>query len=80
MIGKAGEMTMTMLNARAPDATICPSEVARALAAGDDWRAAMPSIHAAVDCLLAEKLVAISWKGGTLDDRAGPYRIGRPGA
>lgn len=70
-------MTMMLLNARASDATVCPSEVARALATGDDWRAAMPSVHAAVDCLLSEKLVEIRWKGQSLEDRAGPYRIGR---
>jgi len=78
MIGKARDMTMMLLNARAPGATVCPSEVARALASSDDWRAAMPTVHAAVDRLLAADLVAISWKGRPLENRTGPYRIGRP--
>jgi hypothetical protein len=65
---------------RAPGATICPSEVARALTAGSDasaWREAMPIVHAAVDRLVAEGVVRLSWKGEPLDARAGPYRIRR---
>lgn len=66
---------MTLLAARAADATICPSEVARALAA--DWRAAMPRVHAAVDRLVDGKHVRLSWKGSLMAARDGPYRIGR---
>lgn len=69
---------LRLLAARRPVATICPSEVARALAAADgrdDWRAAMPVVHAAVDTLLAEELVRLSWKGTTMPVRDGPYRI-----
>jgi hypothetical protein len=69
-------MTLALLAARAPDATICPSEVARALK-GQGWRDAMPMVHAMVDRLLAERLVRLSWKGKPLAARAGPYRIGR---
>ncbi len=72
---------MALLAARAPEATVCPSEVARALAAATggapEWRNAMPVVHAAVDQLVIEGRVRLSWKGKTLTARAGPYRIGR---
>ncbi len=80
----AREATLALLAARAPEATVCPSEVARALAGAmggetvaQDWRSAMPAVHAAVDRMLAEGLVRLSWKGEALTARAGPYRIGR---
>ena len=64
---------MALLAARAPAATVCPSEVARALAA--DWRTAMPIVHAAVDRLVDRKLIRLSWKGKAMERRDGPYRI-----
>lgn len=74
--------TLSLLARRATRATICPSEVARALAAeaGDkrvmmDWRDAMPVVHAAVDRLVTERAVQLSWKGELLKARVGPYRI-----
>lgn len=69
--------TLTLLARRAPHATICPSEVARAIA--PDWRGAMPAVHAAIDGLVRDGLVRLSWKGRTLATRSGPYRIGRFG-
>ena len=69
--------TLALLARRAPDATICPSEVARAIAF--DWCAAMPAIHAAIDGLHREGVVRLSWKGKPLATRSGPYRIGRVG-
>jgi hypothetical protein len=42
-----------------------------------DWRSAMPAVHAAVDELVAEGRVRLSWKGAALDVREGPYRIRR---
>ena len=81
--GPAREAALALLAARAPGATICPSEVARALTAepgegtaDDAWRALMPAVHAAVDSLVDEKRVRLSWKGEALATRAGPYRIG----
>jgi hypothetical protein len=71
---------LALLAARAPGATVCPSEVARALAAAagiTDWRGEMQAVHAAVDGLVAEGEVRLSWKGAALAVRAGPYRIGR---
>jgi len=72
-----GTAILALLAERRPDQTICPSEVARALAP-DDWRAAMPAVHAAVDRLVRTGGVRLSWKGQPLAARAGPYRIGRP--
>ncbi|WP_088183066.1 DUF3253 domain-containing protein [Sphingobium sp. Z007] len=75
MTKTAREMTLTLLGARHEGATICPSEVARAIAADGDWRGAMPTVHAAIDGLVADGIVRLSWKGKPLDCRAGPYRI-----
>ncbi len=67
-----------MLDRRGPGKTLCPSEVARALvAAGDDWRTAMPAVHAGVDILLASGAIRIGWRWHPLTERAGPYRIGK---
>jgi hypothetical protein len=75
--------TIALLIRRAAGATVCPSEVARALAAAQaedeptptDWRDAMPVVHAAVERLVAEGAVQLSWKGELLTERVGPYRI-----
>ena len=79
----ARDATLALLAARASGATVCPSEVARALVAGSaeaetgDWRSVMPAVHDAVDGLMADGLVRLSWKGQSLTTRTGPYRIGR---
>ncbi|EZP50781.1 MULTISPECIES: DUF3253 domain-containing protein [Sphingomonas] len=70
-------VTLALLARRAPGATVCPSEVARAIA--PDWRAAMPAVHAAIDALVRERRVRLSWQGTPLTTRSGPYRIGRVG-
>lgn len=78
-MGSPEAVTLKLLAGRAADTTVCPSEVARAIAAaadGADWRGAMPAVHAAVDRMVADGLVRLSWKGVTLRERAGPYRIG----
>jgi len=69
--------TLSLLARREPDATICPSDVARAIAS--DWRGAMPAVHAAIDGLVDDGLVRLSWKGRPMARRSGPYRIGRRG-
>ena len=78
------DLVLALLGARLDQATVCPSEVARALSAsndaeapGSDWRSAMPMVHAAVDRLVTEGKVQLSWKGQAIATRAGPYRIGR---
>jgi len=77
MKASARDVTLEILASRSPDATVCPSEVARAIAPGAAWRDAMPAVHSAVDRLFDEGAVRISWKGQSLATRAGPYRIGR---
>lgn len=72
------EAIETLLDRGGKAKTICPSEAARLLAGGDeDWRARMPSVHDAVDMLLAEDRIALSWKGEPKEKRRGPYRIAR---
>ena len=58
--------TLALLAARAPGATVCPSEVARSLVAdnaeveAEHWRSAMPAVHDAVDRLVMEGRVRLS--------------------
>ncbi|WP_342788023.1 DUF3253 domain-containing protein [Sphingomonas montanisoli] len=42
---------------------------------GGDWRTAMPIVHAAVDHLLSQRDITLSWKGRAISARSGPYRI-----
>lgn len=78
-VDRARAATLTLLATRAPRATVCPSEVARAIsgATNEDWREAMPAVHAAIDALAAQDAIRLSWKGRPMPVRAGPYRIGR---
>jgi hypothetical protein len=83
-VAEARVAALALLESRKPGATVCPSEVARTLAGGsepgtasDNWRSAMPTVHASVDELLAEGHISLSWKGKALPERAGPYRINR---
>lgn len=78
----ASETVLALLARRATGATICPSEAARALAdatapAGPGWRDLMPIVHDAIDRLLDDDSVSLSWKGKPLATRTGPYRIAR---
>ena len=66
---------LSLIAARKPDATVCPSEVARAIAGDSNWREAMPLVHEVVDTLLTEGHVQLSWKGAPMPARSGPYRI-----
>lgn len=81
-VADARAAALALLGARVAHATVCPSEVARALAVAagaDDWRGEMASVHAAIDALVAEGLVRLSWRGVAMTTRGGPYRIGRAG-
>lgn len=67
-----------LLAERAPGTTICPSEAARRLAGPQgDWRAEMAAVHAAVDIMIAQGTIALSWRGEPKQKRRGPYRIAR---
>ncbi len=67
---------LRLLAERRAEATVCPSDVARALAA--DWRPWMPRVRT----VAAGGQVVISQRGIPVDpDSArGPIRIGRPRA
>ena len=62
--------------ARGPGRTICPSEVARALAA--DWRPLMPAVRAEAARLAAEGRIAATQTGRRVDPATarGPVRLG----
>ncbi len=66
------------VSARGPGRTICPSEVARALAA--DWRPLMPAVRAEAARLAAEGRIAVTQKGRRVDPATarGPVRLGPP--
>jgi Protein of unknown function (DUF3253) len=68
-----------LLDARRPDASICPSDAARALDS-DGWRELMPAARAAAGRMAADGTVEVT-QGGVVVDVAtarGPVRIRRP--
>ena len=66
---------LTLLDGRR--GTICPSEVARALA--NDWRPLMEPVRDAVRRLVAHDLVVVTQRGRAVDANTarGPIRIRR---
>lgn len=72
---------LAALAQRSASATVCPSEVARSLASArstpEEWRDLMPVVHSAVDELLGQGAIELSWKGKPMPVRSGPYRISR---
>ena len=66
------------IHARGPGKTICPSEVARALA--PDWRALMPEVRKVAQDLAGQGRVTVTQKGQTVDalTARGPIRLGLP--
>lgn len=69
---------LALLAARAPGATICPSEAARAVG-GADWRPLMEPARAAARRLVAAGEVEITQAGHPVDPSTarGPIRIRR---
>ncbi|MET0842941.1 MAG: DUF3253 domain-containing protein [Mycetocola sp.] len=67
-----------LLDQRAPKATICPSDAARAIG-GDGWRDLMEPARRAARRLVAEGLVDITQGGSVVDPSTakGPIRIRR---
>ncbi|MBN9409009.1 MAG: DUF3253 domain-containing protein [Burkholderiales bacterium] len=69
-----------LLDERQPGATICPSEVARALGSGDGaWRRYMPRIREVAQRLAVERRLVVT-RGGVVVDatsHGGPIRLGR---
>ncbi len=70
-----------LLRARRVDATICPSEVARALA-GDDgpWRSLMPQVRDVAASLAQQGRLRVTRRAVEVDARSpgGPIRLGWP--
>ncbi len=69
---------LSLLAARGPGKTICPSEAAR-LIGGEDWRGAMPAVHDAAHELVADGAIELRQGGETraADKIVGAYRIAR---
>lgn len=74
------ETIFTLLDRRSSDATICPSEVARAMyPEASDWRAAMPRIREVAGALASRGLLRVTRRGEEVDATSpgGPIRLGR---
>lgn len=76
------EVLQALLDARSPAATICPSDVARAIAPDDEaaWRALMPDVRRIAAALAARGEVRVTQRGKAVDalSARGPIRLGRP--
>ena len=73
------ETILTLLERRAPSATICPSDAARAVGDADGWRDLMEPARKAAGRLVAAGKVDVT-QGGRVVDLAtatGPIRIRR---
>ena len=78
--GAITETLFSLLAARAPAATVCPSDVARALAPDEEaWRALMPQVRRVAAGLAAEGRLRVTRGGVDVDaeSRGGPIRLGR---
>ena len=66
-----------LLAERAPGATICPSEAARALGGDDGFRALMPLVREAAGGLVARGTIDVTQRGEVVDlaSARGPIRL-----
>ncbi|TQN41009.1 uncharacterized protein DUF3253 [Blastococcus colisei] len=73
------QMIEGLLDQRRPDASICPSEAARAVDP-DGWRDLMPAARAAAGRLAAAGEVEVTQGGAVVDVTVaqGPVRVRRP--
>ncbi|MEM9531715.1 MAG: DUF3253 domain-containing protein [Pseudomonadota bacterium] len=73
-------LILTLLEQRAADATICPSEAARRAAAAGDWRDLMEPVRCAARRLVARGQLEIVQGGRPVDPSTarGPIRLRRP--
>ena len=69
---------LELLGQRAPGGTICPSEVARALA--EEWRPLMPVVRQAAYAMADERRLEVTQSGRVVDGRSarGPIRLRVP--
>ena len=76
------KLLFALLEARAAKATLCPSDVARALAPGDElaWRALMPDVRRVAAGLAVQGRLRVTRRGLEVDAESpgGPIRLGRP--
>jgi uncharacterized protein DUF3253 len=70
---------LSLLDGRAPTATICPSDAARAVGTPDSWRSLMDPAREAARRLVEAGEVVITQKGEVIDlaTARGPIRIRR---
>lgn len=68
----------TLLAARAPESTICPSDAARAVG-GEDWRELMDPVREAARRLVARGEIVVTQHGHIVDlaSAKGPIRLRR---
>ncbi|MBB3342759.1 DUF3253 domain-containing protein [Luteimonas sp. RC10] len=74
------ERMLALLSGRAAEASICPSEVARASRPGGDWRVLMPGIRDVAAALARDGVVSVTQHGAIVDADApppGPVRLRR---
>lgn len=73
------QAVLRLLDARRPTATICPSDVARAVGGDDSWRSLMEPVRRAAARLVAAGEVEITQGGEVVDlgTARGPIRIRR---
>jgi hypothetical protein len=78
MAADARATILELLAARAPGATICPSEAARRLG-GDDFRDHMDVVRESAAALVAEGAIEVTQGGRTVDiaQARGPIRLRR---
>lgn len=69
---------LALLDDRAPEASICPSEAARA-AAGEEWRELMAAVRSAAADLADAGRIVVTQHGRPVDVRTarGPVRLRR---
>lgn len=75
------EQIFALLAQRQGGATICPSEVARALGDGSNWRGLMPQVRQVAQALARRQRLRVTRGGVPVDATApgGPIRLGLPG-
>ncbi len=82
--GGIAALITAMVAERGADKTVCPSEVARAIAGSDEtkWRLLMPPIRAEAVRMAKAGVLTIRRKGRVVDPDAfkGIYRLGAPAA
>lgn len=74
---------LALLAERAPGKTLCPSEVARALAQDNQaqWRPMMPAVRSAADRLAGQGRLQVLQRGQAVASAVqavGPIRLARP--